>query len=225
MNYKHVIHEYNNSEGRLRQKGKNTILIEYYLSFLFLKMHTKIMKKNKNVKSIKYIRLRPMSWYVSITGLFPFGKPLIVTWTTPWVVSMSCSCNKKTQDLSKGQSSQVLGKVVNQLLAYRRDATLYILFLLSKFPKNKEEENPILLSWLSCLNYCLGYLHLILGWRWQSCLLGFQSSILLILPVRWQIMGRPSDWHPCHPCERSTWLWSSPALARHLSYPGTLPFK
>lgn len=48
----------------------------------------------------KGLRLRPMSWYVRMTGLFPLGMPRMVTWTTPKAVSMSCSCRERRSSLS-----------------------------------------------------------------------------------------------------------------------------
>ena len=56
----------------------------FFYVFCVFKKYTKIMCYNKKERyKIKYIRLRPMSWYVRMTGLFPFGRPLIVTWTIP----------------------------------------------------------------------------------------------------------------------------------------------
>lgn len=43
--------------------------------------------------------MRPMSWYVRMTGLFPLGVPRMVTWTTPKAVSMSCSCRERRRSL------------------------------------------------------------------------------------------------------------------------------
>ena len=60
------------------------VFLEDHECNLLFKKYTKIEFYNKKEwYKIKYIRLRPMSWYVRMTGLFPFGRPLIVTWTVP----------------------------------------------------------------------------------------------------------------------------------------------
>jgi membrane protein CcdC involved in cytochrome C biogenesis len=61
----------------------------------------KIFSFKKGMCITRYIHLSLISWYVRITGLFLFSEFLMVTWTIPWGVSMSCSYKKIVEGLRK----------------------------------------------------------------------------------------------------------------------------